>query len=578
MRRSLPWIVVLAALTSACKRDETDDTDPTENPDDAPLRLALSPAVAGQGTRLEVHLDATRSTFVYGQTGLQLGAGVTVEDLIVEDGYNAVARVAVDPDAALGLRDATVTVGSQETQLPAAFQVIAESFAMTPGAGIMGETVEVAFVGHDTHWQTGFTWPGFGDDIDILDFQVVSETEATARIAIHPDARPGPRDVSMNEGEHVVTSYDVFTVDRQVITAFFDPPEGYQGDTLDFTVTGLNTDFTADTLLGFWDDAGPNADIEILELQVLDAETAYGRMRLSNAARLGTRDLVIVYEEETVLVPDAFEVLDAEPDLSDIYVGLRFDVERAIDNGTGELLEDVIGMAYFLIPLDPPCGASSPPGEGPMPYDMNGVWPVPPEAPPVDCPDPETVSAGDQVWFVGPENTVTLDKDVIPATGQIIYWGNDLTLADYHFNTMYDLEAPGDPEGIPAFYVEDVQPTVPADYYLTAPAFWGDLTLDRGAEFPYEWTPAQTYPDAIFATSINGMLEADGEAGFAGSLPWDDGRHSYKAGELAQLQAGPVSFSAASFVEGPYFGLPFSSIQTCKSDSTVSTVAQMILQ
>jgi hypothetical protein len=324
-------------------------------------------------------------------------------------------------------------------------------------------------------------------------------------------------------------------------------------------------------------------------------------MRLSNAARLGMRDIVISYGSgdtlETILVPDGFEVLDAPPDLSDLYVGLGFDVSRAIDNTDGTLYEDVSAIAYFLIPLDPPCGSSPPPGDGPMPYDQNGVFPVPPEAEPVDCPNPETVSVGPQVWFVGPENTVTLDKDVIPATGQIIYFGNDLTLADYHFDTMYDLEAPGDDEsGVPPFYLVDVQPTVPADYYIESPEFWGDLTVSRGEDFPYSWycpaeTPscvvpegeeavygAQTYPDAIFSTSIGGILTSNGEPGFAGSLPWDDGHHTYTAAELSQLEASPVSFSAASYIEGPYFGLPFSSIQTCKSDSTVSTGAQLILE
>ncbi len=580
-----PVYVALALVLSACNKDDTSGVDSdTVDPEQEPARLAMTPNVAGQGQRLEVHLDATRSAYEFGETALDLGPGVVVEQVVVEDGYNAVATVVVDPDADLGTRDATITIAGHETVLADAFEVIAQSFLIEPNSGLMGETIEVAIVGTDTQWEQGFTWPGFGDDVDILDFQVLSETLGSARIAIHPDARPGPRDVAMQEGEHVVTLYDGFQVDRQVITAFFEPPTGFQGDTIDFEIHGLDTDFAeGNTTVEFWDDAGANADIAIQSLTWLDGQELYGRMRLSNAARLGMRDIVISYgtgdTAETILVPDGFEVLDAPPDLSNVAVGLRFDVERAIDNTNGDLLENVIGMAYFIIPLSPPCGSPPPPGDGPQPYDQNGVWPVPPPAEPEDCPNPETVSAGPQVWFVGPENTVTLDKDVIPATGQIIYWGNDLTLADYHFNTMYDLEAPGDVEsGMPPFYLVDVQPTVPADYYLTAPDFWNDLTISRGEDFPYSWTPAQTYPDAIFGTSINGILASNGEPGFAGSLPWDDGEHVYTAAELSQLEASPVSFSAYSYIEGPYFGLPFSSIQTCKSDSTLSTGAQLILE
>jgi len=209
----------------------------------------------------------------------------------------------------------------------------------------------------------------------------------------------------------------------------------------------------------------------------------------------------------------------------------------------------------------------------------NGVFPVPPEPEPVDCPNPETVSVGDQVWFEGPENVVTLPKDAIGATGQIIYRGVDLTLDDYHFNQLYDLHAPGDPvSGVPEFLVERVQPTVPADFALLAPHLWGDLTWSRAAALPLEWTPAQTYPDAIFSLSINGLLASTGEPGFAGVLPWDDGHHSFHPSELSALQATAVSFSAVSAIQGPYFGLPFSTVQIARSDSTLALAGQMILE
>jgi hypothetical protein len=115
-------------------------------------------------------------------------------------------------------------------------------------------------------------------------------------------------------------------------------------------------------------------------------------------------------------------------------------------------------------------------------------------------------------------------------------------------------------------------------YYLLDPEFWGDLTISRAEDFDYQWTPAETYPDAIFSTSISGTLVETGEGGFAGSIPWDDGVHSYAAEELSQLEPGPVSFSASSYIEGPYFGLPFSTIQSCQSDSTLGTGAQLILE
>jgi hypothetical protein len=578
MRSSLLVLLAPVALFAACKPgDSATDTDGvTTTPAEA--HLSLSPDVGGRGTTMDVHLSADTSAYRFGDTALDLGPGITIDTLTVQDGYNAVAQITIDPDAELTVRDAVIDIEGTPTTLTDAFTVIDESFRIDPSNAKMGETVQVAIVGSGTDWLEGYTWPGFGTDIDILDFSVLSPTLAQARLAVHPDARPGPRDVSMEDGPHVVTLYNGFTVDRAVVTAFFDPPQGYQGDTIEFTVDGLDTDFVDATDIQFWDDSGHNADIEITELHVLDSEHMYGRMHLSNAARIGMRDVLVAYNGESVLVPDAFEVLDAPPDLSNIYVGLGFDVDRQISNDDGSIAEQVSAIAYFLVPLDPPCGAPPPPAQGPMPYDQNGVFPSPPDPEPVDCPNPETVSAGDFVWFECPENIVTLDKDVIAATGQIIYVGNDLTLDDYHFDQLYDLHTQGDPDGIPEVTIPKVQPTVPADYYLLTPQFVDDFTQSRGEDFTYTWTPAMTYPDAFFITQISGTLAADGKPGFAGSIPWDDGVHTYTAAELSGLNAGPVGFGAVSHIDGPYFGLPFSTIQTCQSDSNLTTSAQMVLE
>jgi hypothetical protein len=577
MRSALTLVLLFAASLVACKNDDT-DTGPDDQQQQVALRLSIHPQVAGQGTALDVTMEANRSLFEFGQTQFDLGEGITTDSVTVIDSFEAVARVHVDPDADLGMRDATITIEGDENVLEESFEIIAESFFLDPDNGKMGETLYVAMVGTSTEWQEGYTWTSFGGGVDILQFTVLSPGLAEARISIRPDAPPGPRDVMMENGPHVVTLYDGFIVDRAVITAFWDPPQAYQGQTVAYTITGLDTAFSADTLIEFWDDGGINADIQVIEQRVIDAENMYGRIRLSNAARLGYRDVLLTTGDEAILLPEALEVLDAPPDLSNVIPATNFDIFRSIDNATGDLLESVEAFAYFVIPLNPPCGSPPPMGDGPMPYDNNGVWPIPPPPEPVDCPDPETVSAGDFVWYEGPENVVTLHKDIIQSSGQIVYWGVDLTLDDYHFDTVYDLHTQGDPDGIPEVLVEAVQPTVPADYYLISPEFWGDLTVSRYEDFTYEWTPAQTYPDAIFGTQITGSLVVDNEPGFAGCIPWDDGIHTYTPNELSQLNPGPVSFSAYSYIQGRYWGLPFSTVQSQQSDSVLSTEAFMILE
>ncbi|MFK7929126.1 MAG: hypothetical protein AB8H79_13115 [Myxococcota bacterium] len=579
MTRLLVLALLAPLAVTAC--DSTGDTpDGLDSEETGATRFTLSPAVAGRGQVLTVQVSANRSRFEFGASDLDLGEGINVESVTVEDGYGMFADITIDPDAELGQRDATVSIGGSDTVLSDVFTVINDSIVQVePPNGKMGEVLDVAISGGGTEWTSGGTWAGFGKGVRVMEFSVLTPTLATATLAIDSDARPGPRDVTVETGPDVVALYDGFIVDRAVIACEFTPGEGFQGATIDFTITCVDTDWTSGSArVEFWDDGGRNPDIAISELQVIDGENMYGRLRVSNAAIIGQRDVYISNGDESVLLPDAFNVMDAPASLDNVAISLGFDVSRGIDNDSCELGENVSAFAAFVIPLDPPCGSPPPPGSGPMPYDLNGVFPVPPEAAPEDGPNPETVSAGDYVWFESPLNVVTLEKDVIASTGQIIYRGVDLTLDDYGFNQYYDLHTQGDPEGIPEVVLKGVQPTVPADYYLLAPEICRDFTHDRAEDFEYTWTPAQTYPNAIFSTQISGVLAVNGEGGFAGSIPWDDGEHTYATGELTQMQATPVSFSATSFIEGPYFGFPFSTIQTNKSDSALSTSAQMTLE
>lgn len=538
----------------------------------------LQPAIGGLGTELDVRIHASDSVFEFGASELDLGEGITVESVVVLDGYEALAHVVVGETATVGLRGAAITIEGRSSVVPEAFEVVSESFTVDPDNAKLGEMVEVALVGKNTSWEEGYTWASFGDDADVVDFAVLSDTLATATVAIPPDSTPGPQDVSVEEGSQVITLYDGFNIDRAAVTAFFEPGSAYQGDTVEFTITGLGSIFDESTRVEFWDDGGLNSDISVLELSVLDSENLFGRLKLSNAAKIGMRDVYVGTGEEAVLIPDAIEVLDAPPDLSDVQVGIGYDISRSIDPASGEIFELVEGYAYFIIPLDPPCGSSPPSGDGPQPYDVNGVFVSPPASgdEQADCPEPETVSAGDYVWFESDENIVTLHKDVVESTGQIIYLGEDLTVDDYRFGQFYDLHTQGDPKGIPEVLLEGVQPTVPADFELVEPDFV-DLVHPRTESFTYYWTPAMTYPTAIFGTGIYGTLTT-GDSGFAGCVPWDDGVHSYTPAELLQLEAGPVSFSAYSYIEGPEFGLPFSTFQANQSDSVVSVSAAFDLE
>jgi hypothetical protein len=569
--------LLVAPLLGACQPG-----DPTEDPDDpGALVLSVEPAVGGLDTSMSVRIAATRSAFDFDGSTLDFGDGITVDELLVQDAWNIDADITIGPDAPLGAHDVVVDSAGYVRTISEGFTVIEESFSIDPDVGMLGETLEVTIQGNNTAWESGVTWPSFGDGVSIMEFTVITDQLAEATVSVAADTYAGPRDVLMETGAHVVALYDGFQVDRAALAAAWDPKVIEQGETVDFEVDARGTNFVDGVTEVFvLDSSGEANDYAIDRLEIIDATHLYGEMTLSNAARIGFRDVLITTGDEGVVIPDAFEVVDGPLDLSEVAVAIAFYIVRGIDNSTCQVAEDVVAFVWFYVPLDPPCGGGGAMGSGPQPYDVNGVFEYPPasEGGGDDCPTPDSVPAGDYVWFESEYNTVTLDRVEDTTSGQIFYYGFDLTAADYGAGYWYDLHTQGEEGGLPEYLIDDVQPTVPSDWELTSPALCQDYTHNRAEDFTYTWTPAQTYPDAIFATGIPGTLEATGNGGFVGSIPWDDGEHTYTAAELSQLVPAPANPYFYSYIEGPDFGLPDSIYQSNPTESVIQLSAYMVLE
>jgi hypothetical protein len=325
--------------------------------------------------------------------------------------------------------------------------------------------------------------------------------------------------------------------------------------------------------------------------------------------------------DEGVRIADAFEVIGGDWDISQVAIDLSFTVVRVRDNNTGAISEQVQASCMFYIPLDPPCpvpqetscgdevdndsdgwidcsdadcveiGACPgpmPEGGEPAPYDANGVQEFPPSEGevgdgPDDCPFPQTVPAGDFVWLESDDNVVTLVKTYDPDSGMVYYVGEGLTMLDYVENNWYDLHTQGEEGGIPEYVIPRVQPTVPADWEWVYPELWGNYTHNRAEDFVFQWTPASTYPDAIFAMSIftqrePGPMSREGYSGWGGAIPWDDGMHMMTASEMSRFAPGTVPVYAYSYIQGPTFGLPDSIYQENQAYSYIYLIQQMVLE
>jgi fibronectin type 3 domain-containing protein len=93
-----------------------------------PLITGVSPANGVQGATLDVVLTGESTgprapNFVAGASTAAFGDGVTVESLTVDSPSRAVARVRIDPTAALGPRQITVTAGDETIESVLAFDV-----------------------------------------------------------------------------------------------------------------------------------------------------------------------------------------------------------------------------------------------------------------------------------------------------------------------------------------------------------------------------------------------------------------------------------------------------------------------
>ena len=170
--------------------------------------------------------------FEFGATNVDFGDGIFVESVDVDDGFGIRVRIVIEADAELGFRTVDVDTNSRGFELGDSFEVISQSFSVTPATARIGETLSVDVLGNNTEWVGGVTWPSFGDGIEVNDFTVLSDTLAVADVSVSTETAPGWRNIVMdNGGGDRVTLYDGFKVDRVALAASFEPTLAEQGDT-----------------------------------------------------------------------------------------------------------------------------------------------------------------------------------------------------------------------------------------------------------------------------------------------------------------------------------------------------------
>jgi hypothetical protein len=171
----------------------------------APGQTGLNVLVTGAFT----HFDE--------DTTVALGAGITVNSVIVHNPNQATANVTIAPGAALGTRTITVTTGSEVVTLADGFAVTSDASPtitlVTPATYPQGAaTIDVVVSGGSTHFVQGTTTANFGGDITVNSVTVQSPTQATVNITLASTIPTGPRTVRLSTGAEVVSLVDGFLV------------------------------------------------------------------------------------------------------------------------------------------------------------------------------------------------------------------------------------------------------------------------------------------------------------------------------------------------------------------------------
>ncbi len=269
-----------------------------------PVLLSITPTSVAQNGQFSIGILGQATTFIVPGTTVNLGAGVNVLTTLATSLTSLTVTGIVDPIAAVGLRDVTVTFGGGQvvrlfgalniTQGPAAINS-ASPAAVPQGAGPTNITV----TGLNTHFTRVAPVADFGPGVTVTNVAVVTDTVAVVTVTVAPLAAIGLHNITMTTGGEVATGSGVFTVlaNTPIIT-FVSPNSGRQGQTLTVTISGFNTNFALPVTFG--------ADVVVNSAITLPTTTT-ASITIPATAALGPRDVIV----NGISLPGGFTVTSA---------------------------------------------------------------------------------------------------------------------------------------------------------------------------------------------------------------------------------------------------------------------------
>lgn len=291
-----------------------------------PALTSVNPNTGRQGQQgLAIAISGQFTHFAQGVTTADFGSGITVASLTVATPTSATAVLNIDPAAAPGSRNVTITTNTETVSLAGSFSVSAGTpllASVNPSTGQQGQqNLSITITGNFTHFAPGATTADFGAGITVASLTVGSVTSATASLNIDPAAVLGARNVTVTTGSETVTLTSGFIVvaPRPSLT-LVSPNTGLQGQqNLVVSITGLNTHFVQGlTQVSF------GADVSVNSVTVSGATALTVQLNISASASPGARTVTVVTGAEQVVLPGDFSVQTGDIALTSVSPGSAF--------------------------------------------------------------------------------------------------------------------------------------------------------------------------------------------------------------------------------------------------------------
>ncbi|HEY6446118.1 MAG TPA: Ig-like domain-containing protein [Acidobacteriaceae bacterium] len=217
--------------------------------------VSVVPNSVAQGAQVTLNVTGLNTNWVQGTTmSAFYPAGVpvpSVDEVIINSATSAQLAVAVPTSTPPGNYTFWMATGGQIVNATISVYANTPTLIMSPSNGLVpmsGSTnFTVNFTGQFTHWVQGTTLPVIaGQGVVLSNFQVLSPVSATGTITLSSTAATGLRLVTFTTGGEIETTY--YNVTSTPVGIYLVAPyRAPQNDTLNVSITGLNTHFVQGT-------------------------------------------------------------------------------------------------------------------------------------------------------------------------------------------------------------------------------------------------------------------------------------------------------------------------------------------